>query len=150
MLTPVREIACQGTPDIPKKTQFARSATGRGTAHSRVDWKIDFQSCPATGLHGGAWRLPVFPWTAIVLSSRKAQKAVAMSPLKRTMRQHKVGRSICAICNEPVTLETCKINENGDATHEDCYVGKICSELKQDQEKTVSRDPPPPRKVRSR
>ena len=74
-----------------------------------------------------------------------------MSPLKRTMRQNKVGRSICAICNEPVTLETCKINEDGDATHEDCYVGKICSELKQGQEKTVStRDPRSSAKVRFR
>lgn len=73
-----------------------------------------------------------------------------MSPLKRTMRHNKVGRRICPICNEAVTLETCKINEDGQAIHEDCYVGKIRSELKQDQEKTVStRDPRSSRKVRS-
>ena len=73
-----------------------------------------------------------------------------MSPLKRTMRHNKVGRRICPICNEAVTLETCKINEEGDATHEDCYVAKICSELKHDQEKTVStRHPRAARKVPS-
>jgi hypothetical protein len=70
-----------------------------------------------------------------------------MSPLKRTIRHNKVGRRICPICNEGVTLETCKINEDGDATHEDCYVKKICSELK---EKAVpTRDPRSSRKVRS-
>jgi hypothetical protein len=31
----------------------------------------------------------------------------------------------CAICNEPVELERCKTDEDGDAVHEDCYVSKV-------------------------
>ncbi len=31
----------------------------------------------------------------------------------------------CAICNEPVELETSKTDENGKAVHEDCYARKI-------------------------
>jgi hypothetical protein len=75
-----------------------------------------------------------------------------MSPLKRTIRQDKVGRPICPICNEPVTLETCKVNEHGKATQEECYVEKMCSQekVKQDQEETVRRLEPRSRKLRSR
>lgn len=32
----------------------------------------------------------------------------------------------CPICNEPVSLERCKTDENGRAIHERCYVGKLC------------------------
>ena len=72
-----------------------------------------------------------------------------MSPLKRTIRQNKVGRPSCPICNEPVSLETCKINEDGQAIHEDCYVEKVSSDLKKHQEKTAwSHQPPPSRKMR--
>jgi hypothetical protein len=31
----------------------------------------------------------------------------------------------CAICGKPVSLETCKFDENGNAVHEDCYVGRV-------------------------
>src|SRR5215469_5262052 len=41
--------------------------------------------------------------------------------------QHEVYRIpfdqlTCAICREPVNLETAKTNEDGDGVHEDCYV----------------------------
>jgi hypothetical protein len=32
---------------------------------------------------------------------------------------------ICALCFEPVLLETCKADEQGRAVHEDCYATKI-------------------------
>jgi hypothetical protein len=34
-------------------------------------------------------------------------------------------RPECAICKEPVTLEESKVDENGQAAHEDCYVSKL-------------------------
>ena len=32
---------------------------------------------------------------------------------------------LCPICNTPVALESAKTDENGKATHEDCYLLKI-------------------------
>lgn len=29
---------------------------------------------------------------------------------------------LCRICGERVTLEDCKVDENGQAVHEDCYM----------------------------
>jgi hypothetical protein len=34
----------------------------------------------------------------------------------------------CALCNEPVQLETSKTDEDGKAIHEECYVRKLRSE----------------------
>jgi hypothetical protein len=34
-------------------------------------------------------------------------------------------RPECAICKESVTLEESKADENGQATHEDCYVSRL-------------------------
>ena len=31
----------------------------------------------------------------------------------------------CAICKTPVNLEQCKVDEYGQAVHEDCYIRKI-------------------------
>jgi hypothetical protein len=31
----------------------------------------------------------------------------------------------CALCNSPVELETCKIDERGSAVHEECYVRRM-------------------------
>ena len=31
----------------------------------------------------------------------------------------------CVICSSPVTLESCKIDEEGDAVHEKCYVARV-------------------------
>jgi hypothetical protein len=39
----------------------------------------------------------------------------------------------CAICGKPVSLESCKFDENGKAVHEDCYVGRMLKD----------KDPPP-------
>jgi hypothetical protein len=38
-----------------------------------------------------------------------------MAPLLR-------GILVCAICNRLVSLESCKIDENGQAVHESCYI----------------------------
>ncbi|HUO27385.1 MAG TPA: hypothetical protein VMU61_17075 [Candidatus Aquilonibacter sp.] len=32
------------------------------------------------------------------------------------------GRVLCPLCQKPVHLETCKIDEHGRAVHEECYV----------------------------
>jgi hypothetical protein len=32
------------------------------------------------------------------------------------------GILVCAICNRLVSLESCKIDENGQAVHESCYI----------------------------
>jgi hypothetical protein len=32
---------------------------------------------------------------------------------------------ICSVCNEPVELNTAKVNEVGNPIHEECYVVKI-------------------------
>lgn len=34
---------------------------------------------------------------------------------------------ICSICHKPVTLETTKVDEYGQAVHEECYIPKIIS-----------------------
>ena len=33
----------------------------------------------------------------------------------------------CPICNEPVSLETSKTDEDGQAIHEECYASKVCT-----------------------
>lgn len=35
------------------------------------------------------------------------------------------GPVLCAICETQVLLEQCKINENGEAVHDRCYVAKV-------------------------
>jgi hypothetical protein len=30
----------------------------------------------------------------------------------------------CAVCNSPVELETCKVDERGKPVHEECYVAR--------------------------
>ena len=34
-------------------------------------------------------------------------------------------RPECAICKKSVTLEVSKVDESGQATHEDCYVSRL-------------------------
>jgi hypothetical protein len=31
----------------------------------------------------------------------------------------------CVLCNNPVEIETCKVDERGKAIHEECYLRKI-------------------------
>ena len=50
-----------------------------------------------------------------------------MSPLHKTLRHGKRREPSCPICNEPVSLESSKTDEDGQATHEECYVAKVCS-----------------------
>lgn len=63
-----------------------------------------------------------------------------MTPLRRTLRNS--GQRICPLCNEPVLLETCKTDERGQATHEECYVDKICSHLRRDEKQFSAREAP--------
>lgn len=49
-----------------------------------------------------------------------------MSPLYRITRHNTRGHLTCPICNEPVSLENSKTDEDGHATHEECYVAKVC------------------------
>jgi len=49
-----------------------------------------------------------------------------MSPLNRILRHNKRGQMNCPICNEPVSLETSKTDEDGQAIHEECYASKVC------------------------
>lgn len=50
-----------------------------------------------------------------------------MSPLNRVLHHPKPGQILCPICHEPVSLETSKTDEDGRATHEECYTQVICS-----------------------
>ena len=48
-----------------------------------------------------------------------------MSALRRILRHTGFGQCPCAICREPVRLETSKTDEDGHAVHEECYLAKI-------------------------
>ena len=39
------------------------------------------------------------------------------------------GQFVCAICNEPVKLETSKTDADGQAVHDHCYLDKICGKI---------------------
>jgi uncharacterized Zn finger protein (UPF0148 family) len=52
-----------------------------------------------------------------------------MSRLNRIFHHAKRGQLICPICNEPVCLETSKTDEDGRATHEECYVQRTLAKL---------------------
>lgn len=49
-----------------------------------------------------------------------------MSTIGRILRHRQRPHLLCPICNEPVSLESSKTDEDGCATHEDCYVAKVC------------------------
>jgi len=36
---------------------------------------------------------------------------------------------ICSVCQQPVALESSKTDENGRATHEDCYIQHLLASL---------------------
>ena len=57
-----------------------------------------------------------------------------MSPLNRVLRHSNPGQILCPICHEPVKLETSKTDEDGRATHEECYTQSICSKKQQSKE----------------
>jgi hypothetical protein len=39
---------------------------------------------------------------------------------------------VCSICNKPIVLETSKVDEDGKAVHEDCYVKRLLSAQQND------------------
>jgi len=45
----------------------------------------------------------------------------------------------CWICGRAVSLESCKIDENGWAMHEECYVAKVALEKGQSQPSTIAK-----------
>ena len=47
-----------------------------------------------------------------------------MSPLDHP-RQSVHNEPRCPLCNQRVSLETSKTDEDGNAVHEDCYVAKV-------------------------
>ena len=49
-----------------------------------------------------------------------------MAALRRKLRHTGRYGPPCAICNEPVKLETAKADGEGRAVHEECYVEKHC------------------------
>jgi len=62
------------------------------------------------------------------MSSTLTRFAPAQQWLQRWRRSNTIGRiplPACAICNEPVQLETSKTDENGRAVHGECYVLKV-------------------------
>ena len=62
------------------------------------------------------------------------------------MRSHLSSRPKflnCSICNEPVELETGKIDEDGKPVHEECYVQKVSVHTTARPPTTASDDPKP-------
>jgi hypothetical protein len=51
--------------------------------------------------------------------ARRVAKREKMMTLART--------SVCVICGEHVNLEQCKVDEDGDPVHGECYVKKVQS-----------------------
>ena len=51
-----------------------------------------------------------------------AQVKKALEKQDRTVGASSV---LCAICNAPVTLEHCKIDEDGGPVHDACYTKKV-------------------------
>ena len=45
--------------------------------------------------------------------------------IRRKTYHIRSGQFLCVICREPVTLETAKTDDDGQAIHEECYVEKI-------------------------
>jgi hypothetical protein len=52
---------------------------------------------------------------------------VARSVAQREKMMTLARTSVCAICEEHVNLEQCKVDENGDPVHGECYVKKVQS-----------------------
>jgi hypothetical protein len=57
-----------------------------------------------------------FELVPVYVAKQIAEKEVDSS-LSRATR--------CVICGKPVEIERCKTDEDGDAVHEKCYVGKV-------------------------
>lgn len=53
----------------------------------------------------------------------------AVSAMLRILHHSGDGQYLCPICNEPVTLNTAKADEDGHAVHEDCYLDKISCKI---------------------
>lgn len=50
---------------------------------------------------------------------------VPLDVVKRIAKDGTSGPVLCALCGYSVVLEKCKIDENGMAVHQDCYVRKV-------------------------
>lgn len=49
-----------------------------------------------------------------------------MSIPNRLLHNIESDGSMCSLCNRPIRLEDCKIDEDGLPAHEECYVQKVC------------------------
>lgn len=50
---------------------------------------------------------------------------IPLEVVKKVAKEDKSNAILCAICVQPVDLKKCKIDEDGDAVHEDCYVTRL-------------------------
>jgi hypothetical protein len=57
-----------------------------------------------------------FEQVPVAVARQIAEKEAVLSPIQSVS---------CVICQAPVELERCKIDEHGDAVHEACYVAKL-------------------------
>ena len=80
-------------------------------------------------LFGGLWRLLRLSDSPIVSESR-----IHMPPWNR-IRQATGEPPLCSICSQPVLLETCNTDEDGQAVHEQCYVAALSTEHPNDANK---------------
>jgi anti-sigma regulatory factor (Ser/Thr protein kinase) len=74
--------------------------------------------------HGTTMRA-IVPRSATTLPGRLDDRQQGIAPSTPRSSQ---PLPPCGICNSPVLLETSKIDEYGQAVHEDCYVLNVCSE----------------------
>jgi hypothetical protein len=64
--------------------------------------------------------------------------AVAIQVAQAEARSSNNGMARCAICGAPIELERCKIDEDGDAVHDKCYLTKINSAAKLPRSRSAS------------
>lgn len=58
-----------------------------------------------------------------------------MPSLHKVPYTAKPEEPLCPLCRKPVPLEDSKTDEHGAATHEQCYVNKVCSPARSGTEK---------------
>lgn len=62
-----------------------------------------------------------------------------MFPPERVLRWRDGHQPRCPVCNGPVSLEDSKTDEHGLATHEECYVKRICEKRPSQADALLSR-----------
>lgn len=65
----------------------------------------------------------------------KTSDAISMSSANQGPYVAKPQEPLCPLCKQPVRLEDSKTDEHGAATHEHCYVNKLCAPARSPAEK---------------